>query len=402
MFTSKTLGSFKFDLSGQTCDLSAPTANLKAYDLMYTTSAVTPTTAGDATTASIRLTHPTAVVYFNFKLPAGAPEINRISLSASSAIFYPGISLDYDSDGNVTVTPDGTATSTLTLSVSNDDDSNTDPREIKAYMMVPAITNFEDQLLKVSAYNDSDDDDNTPETVNPVYSYLYSLYADDYNDDALEAGKCYTFGYGKTLAEDRWAGSNIYVGSDGKPTFNPPYDMSGVKYQGLFYKWGSLLGISPTSTTNDWTVYDKDGYPTTKTAWSQINDYDTNSGTVTDDICTEIDNTYRMPTPSEFGYDDAMSGYTKPVAWTDESSAARDDGTGIFHSGDIYKNITFFPASGLFNASGALGEQGENVYYWTNNSLSGGTARVLEDYNVGAARNALNTAYGVSIRCIKK
>jgi hypothetical protein len=392
-----------FSYAGQVCDLSNPTGNLKKYDRMYTDQGVAPTTGDDATTVNVQLKHLSAVVYFHFTLPTEAPAINRITISASDAVFYNSVGIQYGTGASVALIGNS-PTSTMTLKVENCPATGTE-REIKAYMMVPAITNFEDILLKVSAYYDSDDNNETPETVNPVYSYLYSLYADDYNGDALEAGKCYTFGYGKTLAEDRWAGSNIYIGSAGKPTFNLPYDMSGVQYQGLFYTWGSLLGVSPTSPINNWTVYDTAGVTTSHSDWKEI-DYDLNDGTVTHDICTAIDNTYRMPTPDDLGLRDApetVAGYyTKPVAWTDESSAARADGTGIFHSGDIYKNITFFPASGLFDDHlGALGEQGTKLCYWTNFSSVSGTADVLQDYNQ-AAVNALKKASGLSIRCIKK
>jgi hypothetical protein len=53
----------------------------------------------------------------------------------------------------------------------------------------------------------------------------------------------------------KWAATNIYIGDDGIPTFKE--DDASNKYQGVFFKWGSLKGISPI-TNNGSTAWDPD------------------------------------------------------------------------------------------------------------------------------------------------
>jgi hypothetical protein len=86
----------------------------------------------------------------------------------------------------------------------------------------------------------------------------------------LLGGHSYTLTVDLRKSDVVFAGSNIYW--DGtKMTFKPAgYVGKETFYQGLFFKWGSLVGISPagpvTSTTV--TASTKIYYPTSNTAWS--------------------------------------------------------------------------------------------------------------------------------------
>ncbi len=69
-----------------------------------------------------------------------------------------------------------------------------------------------------------------------------------------------------------WAGSNIYYDGS-KLTFDAAGVTTNEMYQGLFFKWGSLVGISPVGANTSWNGTSTNSQcvyvPTGGTGWSQ-------------------------------------------------------------------------------------------------------------------------------------
>jgi uncharacterized protein (TIGR02145 family) len=400
----------QFDLRGQVYNVTDPLANLKNYDIMYTT------TATDG--SSITLEHACAVIRFNLRLNSVGQAIDSITMSADADVFNSRLHLYYDSDGSFS--KDGfpyTSNEVISLKIQNDDKSSDLDKErtLEAYLMMPAPDagiDISGRLIKVSAIAA----DGT------VYSRILDLTGA--TNEKLMAGACYTFfgDDGTTrMAEDRWAGSNIYRGSDGNFAFAAPNDMSKVKYQGLFFKWGSLTGVAPTSTgvenggANYITYTHGVSGSATTADWSTI-DYYGNDASETDalvpaddDICIAISNdTYRLPTKDEM-YALLNSVTTTPHVgdWRyieSPSETVSADGTYPIPNGTLVGNV-FLPASG--GAADYAVFAGSDVNYWsstaneTDNTLAysfyDGSKRVIElrsDYG--------KAEFAFSIRCIKK
>ncbi|GHV56434.1 hypothetical protein FACS1894182_02960 [Bacteroidia bacterium] len=265
----------------------------------------------------------------------------------------------------------------------------------------------------------------------------------------LGADKSYTIRLKfKTLM---FATSNIYWNGS-RLTFDPyvqdlttPSAVASMQKQGVMFKWGSLVGVSnPGTAGNQTTAWDAGSavyVPTDNTgsawtattatakgwtSWSNIpyvNDtYTATTSTVrTDshlttgvtadyatlkgDICQFIDNTYRMPTISEFSnnYQDYN---TSQVGSTYLSTGA--DGQDLISSGATYApaNGMFFPASGYRESSGGLvdcvGYYG--TYFSSSATTSTGTAYALS-FHHGQNANTAGTMYryqGSAVRCVLK
>jgi hypothetical protein len=93
-------------------------------------------------------------------------------------------------------------------------------------------------------------------TANPIYLNINSVEIDEYDDPftGIKAAfkKTLLAGYSYTLVisfqRTRWAKSNIYWVSTGGDTGYLTFDTNEnghQGYQGVFFKWGSLIGISP-------------------------------------------------------------------------------------------------------------------------------------------------------------
>jgi hypothetical protein len=173
----------------------------------------------------------------------------------------------------------------------------------------------------------------------------------------------------------RWAYSNVYWVStgwgSGYMTFDRTLvDASHQYYQGVFFKHGSLVGISPRyvyvyvddapepttlylppSSGTDWISY----YTSDDLAalWPEgegdhipylsgdVSGFDTYTG----DICTRIDNAWRLPNYTECGVDADFG----PFGNGNSSNPVDAAGTSLFTGGVTYNSafgITFFPASG--------------------------------------------------------
>jgi hypothetical protein len=267
--------------------------------------------------------------------------------------------------------------------------------------------------------------------------------AKDVTLPALEVGKSYTVRIRLGLKD---ATSNMFWDeTNSRLTFDKDDGAGNKKYQGVFFKWGSLIGVSPVGDySSSSTVLYKPtntsapaGTPRTwvKTtgadnawsgsSWSNI-PYDSTSGGdlrtarsllsnpdfehYTGDICNYINPAYCMPTSIEhenLGIGDSNA--SGPYYWNSSGSipTVTADGkaefttrfgtfTGI--SGTTY----YLPASGFRGSSnGALYNVGSVGYYWSGSADYSGRAYYLRFYSNNAdADDNINTEYGFPVRCV--
>jgi hypothetical protein len=398
--------SVSFDFKNQSCpailnDNGAVRTNapveLKRYDIMYT-SKVTDQ-------SNITLKHVCALIRFDLPLDT-EKTITKITMSVAymannSAQFPTKIGYTYHTNGNATSTQQNFANS-ISLAITGDD-ATTPRRVLTAYLMLPlgnGTVYLNNRLVKVSAIAGNGTATTDDDTV-----FSRTLYPSA-SGNTLQAGNCYTFfGVDTTtpLAEDRWAGSNIYANSSGTLTFvKEPYDMSKVNYQGLYFKWGSTVGIAPNSPLGSWYTYPQIGESNPQTVWSNI-PYDTSTSTPDIDICTTLNSNYRMPTREEIA-DIAGSSRTKIGNWDPITpTTTNQQGTTTIPGGTLVGNV-FFPASGEMRET-TLVNAGNTIYYWSNEAYSGTLAYAMLGYSSGTISNPstmdkASNAY--SIRCIKK
>ncbi|GHT60141.1 hypothetical protein AGMMS50239_08450 [Bacteroidia bacterium] len=243
-----------------------------------------------------------------------------------------------------------------------------------------------------------------------------------------------------------WAGSNIYW--DGtKLTFADSDDKSKEQYQGVFFKWGSLVGMSPagangsawsrvtyfptnpgvdeTWTTDDITYANYADIPyATGTLTSYLrdstyltaitNDLLTGKDTIAarkGDICVYLTKIgaapkgkrWRMPTNKEF---EASGDYAKVGA--SGATTGNANGTAPIPSGWRRQNLNtpYFPASGLReNLTGVLTNVGIQLIYWSSSSFS-----ATNGYSFSATSTAVypiyNSSnyrpYGFPVRCVSE
>jgi hypothetical protein len=382
----------EIDLSGQQYNVEqSPIVSLKNYDVMYTTSA----TAG----SNITLVHACALIRFNLRLNTAGKAITKITMSADNAgVFIRSlVYLEYKSDGTV-IQYAGRYSGTdnvLTLNIQNDDKSTnlSEDRDLVAYMMQPVGDDGLDisgRLIKVSAIDED----------GKVYSRLLDLTDKAAGTEVLEAGKCYTFFSSTTtaLAEDNFAGSNIYWDGSKLTFVKEPYDMSKVMNQGLFFKWGSLVGISPLGAWNTDTSAGTPWYDTTAHnggAWSSISPATWASGqdlTNAQDICYQLSGgTYRMP-----------ARYEIPTSGTPINSSATFTanavGTAQIAKGYILNGNLYFPTAGFRGY--ADGGVSSDSYYWTK-TVSATSDKGISLYNNTYPFGGSYIHTAMPIRCIK-
>ena len=260
-----------------------------------------------------------------------------------------------------------------------------------------------------------------------------------------------------SIRKNRWAGSNIYWDDVNKKlTFDPAENRSNEHYQGVFFKWGSLVGIQPIRSSGSFNfsgtyIYspaynsaspnNSSWSDNVESLWSTIspvttssNNTDRNDKYLTDmgskeynvkkgDICQYIGETgagpegYRMPTSNEIGtalgyWSEANPG---PVAggWmrvgsnTDFSfdksaviSSSNDNRSGkwknVIENGIGPSGATYqgayFPTSGWRNSNGVLSHTGMYGYYWTGTIGSNITGSLFRAYNLQFFANTINPA----------
>jgi hypothetical protein len=144
--------------------------------------------------------------------------------------------------------------------------------------------------------------------------------------ETLTVGRSYTLEIG--VKKLRFAGSNIYV-SGGAPTFS---ESSASSLQGLSFKQGSLVGISPiggatTGTVGAVVIWFPAGSGWTKTTiagstWGSFAAIPS-TGSYGGDICAKVKTGWRLPTAAEFI---AAGPYT--VGTSGSSNTINEDGSG--------------------------------------------------------------------------
>jgi hypothetical protein len=257
---------------------------------------------------------------------------------------------------------------------------------------------------------------------------------------ALQAG--YSYKLFVKLKAPKFAGSNIYwdaigVGYGAQLMFDEHGDNTHEGYQGVFFRFGSLRGISPAGAfaASSSVVY----YilsSSTAASYDDIKYWDlTTHGSTpiheghcydepyVGDICACIRFGYRLPTPTEFGSGNSTAfNASTPVAggWVinsafDEQKTAGSgypDGRANFLTtangaskilGSAYNrtmNITL-PASGFLNANG-LWEVGVSGQYWDGRQTSDVHAPVMVFKNSEIYMNGgTGRDYAVPVRCVK-
>jgi hypothetical protein len=420
---SKSGNTVTYDYTQQTITLTAGVGDpnaMSSLDVLYTEAAAAP--AG-----GITLKRASSIIRFVLKLPEGTPAVNRIELSASSAVFYEKLKLTFNADGTTTATCDD-ADKAGSISVGVTGDAGTAARTITAYMLLPGVTDLSAVAsLKVAAV-----------TGEPGAETLYWCDYDtwfDNNDIQLVAEKTYTFAPSAPLKPNIvWAGSNIYW--DGtKLTFDLAGNNDKQYYQGVFFKWGSLVGISPalTSGSNDWSGNVKVYVPTYRgstATWSAPGTIATDVGyaTYTDipytstetplynmqsqwgnkmgDICQFLGATnpalrgYRVPQYSEFfrtGSD--WWQYSGADGGTTDNALGNAEGTTDL-SRKAYsqrnESNTFIPAAGYRLTTGELYEVGRRGNYWSNDGYSS-----IYFLSNGWTMWGHDRQNALSIRCVK-
>jgi hypothetical protein len=262
------------------------------------------------------------------------------------------------------------------------------------------------------------------------------------------------------LKETRWAGSNIYWDPyNERLRFEEAGDRSSEDYQGVFFKFGSLVGIAPDnvfSTTgtiiyvppigsSEWDetkAYSKgyddwdaipylDAATYTYTSSSRSDKYVTDvtaslSSGYRGDICQYIGSIYssldgyRLPTSAEFGgvteLWDSTNSLTNPVAggWVRWIRSFKPhpgpfNPIGNTPMGDYGGAINtvyngFFPASGRYDTDGNLLYAGRDGWYWSSSATSTSSTGKRLYYDDGKVNpnDGVNRGYALSVRCIKK
>lgn len=269
-----------------------------------------------------------------------------------------------------------------------------------------------------------------------------------YFNKTLQQGVNYTINL--TLARTAFAGSNIYWDGS-RLTFDSKGETGHEQYQGVFFKWGSLTGISPTGDTfstetpiyqynnmsHNWSLqtassWEDIPYVATGTSNNKTTNYlytNTTDGNGTGDICRYLASigsapagNWRMPTSKEFLYTDAgannswsntnLYGWSLSGSWGTLYKATNSAGTYPIPNGTSKFNA-FFPAAGARGNEGSLspdvyGDDETGGYYaggggnyWTGSS--GGSGRAyshgFNNSYFGSENGSREEAYPV--RCVK-
>jgi hypothetical protein len=228
---------------------------------------------------------------------------------------------------------------------------------------------------------------------------------------SLEAGKTYTLQI--KLKTPIFAKSNIYW-SGSKLTFDTI--TNNEKYQGVFFKWGSLVGLSPTGTDNASAYYFTPPTGISSGAWTKVlfkdspnisngfhwgngyfavpycvDDYsnsfnieknylyDTYSSDYSNhgyrgDICNYLNHKWRLPNLAEFGIAAVNWDISFPSSPSPPSpiTPTNEDGKHniVDRSISLKANNAFFPASGypLLMDPSYVGQEG---HYWSGTPVTG-------------------------------
>jgi hypothetical protein len=389
-------------------------------DLITTNGTVSVTVGGGGSGPDLTLEHRFSRVKYSANIASGVPVvINSVSLWND----YPA-TLD-KTDGGL---DEGTA-----VEQPLDD---TDPRIVYTAGKVPK--------LKVLG------------EVNGVAFTRYLSYT-----TALEAGKSYTLQI--NVKKGRWAGSNVYWDGSMLTFKEAGYVGNENYYQGVAFRWGSLVGATPAATWTDGYSFHPgtDGLPdgehiyvyhdgqwrATNLATAVGNSYpgfglystfsnipaitlqvpgnydEDNLGSTfsdnTGDICRFIGEHggprgYRMPKASEFFSGNTVGTYywgnPEVAGWSEGGSFTQvvpSDPTGrqvldpSTGAGYVTNDGATFPTSGgLDTAGGPLGNGGGQGFYWSSSNNSGGNTYFFIIGSKWMDVNIGNWENGWFVRCI--
>jgi hypothetical protein len=262
---------------------------------------------------------------------------------------------------------------------------------------------------------------------------------------ALEVGKGYKIVV--KLRAPMWAGSNIYwvaVADDEDPN-HPGYltfdtsDAGNQGYQGVYFKWGSLVGVSPvgdwennsTETYRPKGTSAADGWEeATYATWASVPFWsnttygmdidDTQLANKVGDICRFINSGFRLPKLGEMGVGTNTVSFdgNAPIAggWLKEGTKYDDQATtNPYGTYDLIKdgrywyayNVTagnaIFPPTGYRNYGHAGVQQaGYDGHYWSSTSNTGTYGRYLLT-NISGIHPSDNDhrETGDAVRCVK-
>jgi hypothetical protein len=267
---------------------------------------------------------------------------------------------------------------------------------------------------------------------------------------ALAPGKSYELRV--KIKRTLWAGSNVYwvssSGDSGYLTFYPYTDRTYEGYQGVHFKWGSLVGIDPSGAsgspfTNKYIYIPTGGsHPNTwrreqSSNWDAIlpyaagnddrsgenyfiaNNIPDNSAAATGDICRYIGAVgsgpagYRMPTSDELNLD-AVPITAYRIDWAEVPSWKREPagthfselpntnsaGTTLITEGIKQSSGVFLPAAGFHDTNTNMSWTFHN--YWSGSCGSNNAAAYDFNYRDTDMTPKYHTSrqYGINVRCV--
>jgi uncharacterized protein (TIGR02145 family) len=192
--------------------------------------------------------------------------------------------------------------------------------------------------------------------------------------------------------------------------------------QGIFFRWGSLVGADPTSASP--LIFQPSEYTTTVSnitnapytnADANLSGYTAASGI--GDICQYISDkgwvagTWRMPTQNEI-YALYSSGHTTDATWSPTTSNQRDGSFIVNQGWTLGASVgttsqRYFPASGYRGTDGSLETlttSHQHVQYWLSTIYGSGAAQAYRMFGHSTALDPTSHA-GVtdfySIRCVR-
>jgi hypothetical protein len=195
---------------------------MSKYDVLYTEQAVNPSDG-------ITLKRASAVLRFVLPLPAGAPAIRQIELSATNALFYEKIKLTFMNNGTVWLGGVSSEVNIIRLDVDGDADTSAG-RTITAYMLTPGdIMIPQGTVMTVSAIAED----------GAAYSYSFSREFATASR-MLESGKTYSFApaspptFAYRLSNNGTANCYIIGGEGKRYAFDATVRGNGVIINGYF------------------------------------------------------------------------------------------------------------------------------------------------------------------------
>lgn len=230
-----------------------------------------------------------------------------------------------------------------------------------------------------------------------------------------------------------WAGSNVYWdNSTQKLTFAPSTDTSKSSYQGLFFRWGSLVGLSPVGEWSSNTIVFKPAeYVATISAFADIQRLDAGAETnnltfgnsfvyrhdpaagvgdickyMTDKGWTPGGQKWRMPCAKEYAAK-LISDYTltgdRLESPADNGGSNRWGQYNMSGSCSVNGWTVKFPSSGRRQSSGGLGNVGVwCLYPSASYSVTANQVSILlmrNDYSTGTEKDN-DMAEGNVVRCV--